>query len=243
VTAGGGRRRAVLMLSLAVACGGMAASQVRGRERAIEARVGGLMPVLVARDDVAPGTRFTPERARRLLAVRQVPVRFAPADALSAPEEAAGRRTAAALGAGSYVTVGALTGEPEPEGGSGPGLRPGERALDLAVSGGEAVAALGGQGARVDVLVTTEPRSGSGRTFIALENAELLGARPGGAAADAEAGGAAPGATTIATLRVSPRQAVYLTAAQSFAREIRLLPRPAGDRRRSGGLAVEAEDL
>jgi pilus assembly protein CpaB len=37
----------------------------------------------------------------------------------------------------------------------------------------------------------------------------------------------------MASLRVTLRQAVYLAAAQSFARELRLLPRAEGDRRRS----------
>jgi pilus assembly protein CpaB len=42
-----------------------------------------------------------------------------------------------------------------------------------------------------------------------------------------------------ATLRVTVRQAVYLAAAQSFARELRLLPRAAGDRGHArAGLAV-----
>jgi hypothetical protein len=42
---------------------------------------------------------------------------------------------------------------------------------------------------------------------------------------------------------VTLRQAVYLIAAQNFAREIRLLPRPPGDRHRSGTAAVAAGDL
>jgi hypothetical protein len=37
------------------------------------------------------------------------------------------------------------------------------------------------------------------------------------------------------------RDAVFLAAAQSFAREIRLLPRAAGDRGRSGAVSVGAE--
>jgi pilus assembly protein CpaB len=45
-----------------------------------------------------------------------------------------------------------------------------------------------------------------------------------------------------ATLRVTPAQAVYLTAAQSFASDIRLLARAPGDRRRVGALAV-GDDL
>ena len=44
-----------------------------------------------------------------------------------------------------------------------------------------------------------------------------------------------------ATLRVSVRDAVYLAAAQSFAREVRLLPRAAGDRGRSGRLSIGAQ--
>jgi pilus assembly protein CpaB len=41
------------------------------------------------------------------------------------------------------------------------------------------------------------------------------------------------------SLRVTLRQAVYLAAAQAFAREIRLLPRAATDRRHgSAGLRV-----
>ena len=55
--------------------------------------------------------------------------------------------------------------------------------------------------------------------------------------------GAAAAATATATLRVTTRQAVYLTAAQNFAREVRLLPRPPGDRSRAGRAAVEAGGL
>jgi pilus assembly protein CpaB len=44
-----------------------------------------------------------------------------------------------------------------------------------------------------------------------------------------------------ASLRVTLRQAVYLAAAQDFARELRLLPRAAGDRsRRDAGLRMDA---
>ena len=41
-----------------------------------------------------------------------------------------------------------------------------------------------------------------------------------------------------ATLRVTVRQAVYLAAAGSFAREIRLLARAPGDRRRVGAVSA-----
>ena len=45
-----------------------------------------------------------------------------------------------------------------------------------------------------------------------------------------------------ASLRVTVRQAVFLAAAQAFAREVRLLPRaPGDDRRGAAGLAVGAD--
>jgi pilus assembly protein CpaB len=101
------------------------------------------------------------------------------------------------------------------------------------------------------VLVSTEPAAGPGASVLALENVELLdlggGGGGGGAGPAASEPGPAtaaePGTTTNATLRVTVRQAVYLTAAQNFAREVRLLPRPAGDRERSGRTAVNADGL
>ncbi len=57
----------------------------------------------------------------------------------------------------------------------------------------------------------------------------------GGGYADADAAAAPDGPTALAALRVTLRQAIYLTAADNFAREIRLLQRPRGDRSRAGG--------
>jgi pilus assembly protein CpaB len=76
------------------------------------------------------------------------------------------------------------------------------------------------------------------RTTLALEDVELL------ALHDAS-GGADPGQeqTTIATLRVTVREAVYLTAAHNFAREVRLLPRSPGDTRRAGALEFDGGSL
>ena len=129
-------------------------------------------------------------------------------------------------------------------------MRRGERAVEVAVSGGAALGDAADPGARVDVLVSTESRDGPGRSFLALEDVELLALRAGG---DGGEGGAPPSeragqsgaaaATATATLRVTLRQAVYLTAAQNFAREVRLLSRPPGDGRRSGRTAVDAGSL
>jgi pilus assembly protein CpaB len=107
-------------------------------------------------------------------------------------------------------------------------VRRGERAVEVVASGSPELVV---PGARVDVLVT---REGVG-TRLALQAVEVLASRPADPGAAAEAAG---GARVAATLRVTLRQAVYLTAAESFARDVRLLPRAAGDDRRSGAVGV-----
>lgn len=242
MSAGRRRRRAGVLLALALACGGLAASQVQTRTSDVEAEVGPLVPVVVARADIEPGARLTPGQ----LAVRQVPERFAPRDSVVAPEQLAGQRIGAGLAAGAYVTRSALAPDPAPGDDPGRPVRRGERSIAVAVSGGDDLGAAVA-GTRVDVIVTTEPRAGgggSGRTYLALQDVELLGTRgTGGDAAAGASDGAAAHATTIATLRVTLRQAVFLTAAQSFARELRLLVRAPGDRRPARPLEVNASGL
>jgi pilus assembly protein CpaB len=240
MTARARRRRAALLLALALAAGGIAASRVHGRATAIEQQVGPLVPVLVAVTDVPAGKRI----GARMLAVRQVPQQFVPPDALSQPREALGQRLGAPVAAGGYVTAAAFAAAApagEDGDGSSQALARGQRAIELAVAGGEALTSAP-PGARVDVLVTTDSRSGSGRTFLALQDVELLAVREADAASEAR-DGAAANATAVATLRVTLRQAVYLTAAQSFARELRLLVRSPGDRRSAPPTAVDGGRL
>ena len=71
---------------------------------------------------------------------------------------------------------------------------------------------------------------------MALADVELLrlgaGTEGGGEALGDPGDAEAAGPSARATLRVTLRQAVYLTAADNFGREIRLLVRPPGDRGR-----------
>ena len=237
------RRRAFLLLSLALACGGLAASLVRDRVEGVEARVGPLVAVMVGARDLRAGSRVRAADA----ALRQVPERFVPRDAAGGRGELVGQRTTVPVPAGSYLTLSQLRG-----GGPGPGraagaLRRGERTIEVAVAGGAALSEGAAQGSRVDVVISTEGRDGGGRTRLALEDVELLALRPGtGASAAAErggGGGAAETASAVASLRVTLRQALYLTAAQNFAREVRLLPRPPEDRSRTGQAGVGAGEL
>jgi pilus assembly protein CpaB len=227
------RRRGLLLLSVALASGGLAASQVHERERRVAAQIGPAVPVLVAARDLRAGARV-PARA---LAVRRVPARFVPRDALASGAGVVGARLAVPVAVGGYLTAGLLEGSNSQHRGGGDVGR-GWRAVSVEVRGAVGLVS----GSRVDVLVSTESGAGGGRTLVALAGAELLrleAAPPDAAPPDGTGTG---GPTALATLRVTLRQAVYLTAADNFAREIRLLARPAGDRS-AAGAAVSAGQL
>ena len=107
----------------------------------------------------------------------------------------------------------------------GPRLANGRRPVEIAVSGGEALLASGGspQGSAVDVVVTTEPRGpGPGHTYVAAAGVRLL------ALAEQDPAGPGPTAGWSATLALTRGEALHLIEAESFARSVRLLPRPGG---------------
>jgi pilus assembly protein CpaB len=182
---------------------------------------------------------LAPDRAvqRRDLALEHVPARFLPSDAVGSPGRLAGARPAVPVPAGAYVTASLLGSSARRGRGS---LRPGERAVEIGVTAAGALAGAA-PGSRVDVLVSTERHDGAGRTFLALEDVQLLGLRATGA--DGAGSDADDAATAVATLRVSLRQAVDLAAADSFGHEVRLLARPPGDRHVAGPTAVGEGDL
>jgi pilus assembly protein CpaB len=213
------RRRGLLLLCLALVCGGLAASQVREHERRAAAAVGPLVPVVVATRELPADHRL----GEADVGARRLPARFLPPDTLADPAELVGARTAVAIPAGAYLTASLLGAAGSDAADHGSQLRAGERVVEVRVAGALASAQ---PGARVDVVVSTQPAAGGGRTFVALEDVELLGLHG-----------------HLATLHVTARQAVYLTAAANFAREIRLLLRPPGDRRHIGPVAVGEDGL
>ena len=220
------RRRAALLLGLALVLGALAASDVARRESALRAELAPLVDVVVARRELEAGRRLAPED----LARRSVPARFAPAGAAGTPPELlAGRRLAVPVAAGGPVGP-LLLEPPAPPPGSGAGR--GRRAAEVVAAAAPGTVAAG---ARVDVLVTRDRGTGAGGTELALQDVEVLGAR----AVPADDGSRRSGARMVAaTLRVTVRQAVYLAAAGAFAREIRLLARAPGDRARVGAVSA-----
>jgi hypothetical protein len=119
---------------------------------------------------------------------------------------------------------GAYLGAPQLRASPAPGRKPsrlgsGRSPVEIAVSGADALLVEGARpaGARVDVIVTSEPGSGAGRAFVAAHGVPLLALRPG-------SDGPGPGGTAAATLGLTRRQALRLIAAESFARKLTLVP-------------------
>jgi pilus assembly protein CpaB len=211
------RRRGALLLGLALALGGLAASDVARREASMRSQLAPLVTVVTASRDLEPGHSL---RASDL-ALRRVPARYAPIGAGAPPEELLGRSLAAAVPRGGYVGAGQI--EREAVSAVAP-VRRGERAVEVA---GLAPPELVGPGARIDVLAIPE----RGAAEVALEDVEVLRVKP----ADARDGGAGAGPPrTIATLRVTVRQALYLASLETRPGELRLLPRALGDHARIG---------
>ena len=201
------RRRGALLIGLALALGGLAASDVGRREAAVRAQLAPLVDVVVAGRDLPPRRRL----ATSDLALRRIPARYAPVGAASVPEEVVGRRLNSAAPRGAYLGAGQLADESAP---APARMRRGERAVEVAGAGSPELVA----GARVDVVVV--PERGGAR--LALSGAQVLAARPL-AAAD----GADGAARVAATLRVTATQALALSSLEAGAREVRLLARTA----------------
>jgi Flp pilus assembly protein CpaB len=220
------RRRALAFLAGALVCAGLAATLAGGYERSVAEQLGELRSVVVAKARLPAKRPIAPRQARGDLEVRRIPEKFAPPDALAAPAEAVGLEPTAALAPGSYVLAGQLAA-PRRRGPDAPRPAHGMSPVELEVTGAGALVATGGQGDRVDVVVTSEPGPGSrGRTYVAAAGVELLGLTEGGASDPEDDPLAAAGAPPlyVATLAVSRADALKLIQAENFARQIRLIP-------------------
>jgi Flp pilus assembly protein CpaB len=211
------RGRALTFLLAALAAAAFAAALANRYGSSVAQGYGALRPVVVAAAELPAGKPLDPRQVSKGLEVRRVPARFVPPGALESPAAALGLVPRAAVPAGSYLLAAQLRPPGRP--GSAPGLDPSRHPVEIAVSGAGALLAAGPapSGAKVDVVVTTEPDSGGpGRTYVAAPGVPLLDLAQG---AEGEAAG-----TAEATLGLTRGQALKLIAAQNFARSVTLLP-------------------
>ena len=217
------RRRATGFAALAAVCAILAASLAAGYGRRAERQLGALVPVVVAREALPADRRIGPRRAARALEVRRVPSRFVPPGALTAIEQAIGLTPGAPIPERAY-----LLGEQLelPDDDARPRVPRGRQPVELSVAGAAALVegGLAELGGRVDVVVADDlGATGRGRSYIAAERVPLLDLRARGDAPTTEEGAAAT--AWVATLALTRREALDLIEAESFARQIRLLPR------------------
>jgi Flp pilus assembly protein CpaB len=212
------RRRAIAFAALAILAAFVAAAIANGYGSSVTRGYGPLRPVVVLTRALRPPRPLGPEQLAEALAVRRIPERFVPPGTLVSPAAALGLVPATPLPAGSYLLAGQLR-PPRPRRATAPTLGD-RRPVQIAVSGGEALLSTGrpASGAKVDVVVTTEPAgAGPGRTYVAAAGVPLLALGPG-------ADGPVPGGASVATLGLTKRQALRLIEAESFARKLTLLP-------------------
>lgn len=215
------RRRALLLGGLSLLLGALAASEVSGREAEIESRVGASVKVVVAATPIAQGRTIEPA----MLALRELPEKFAPAQSFADADQLIGSRAAVAIGAGTDLQPSLLQGADSGAGGALVAAGANERLAQVIVVGdADEIPA----GSRIDLLITRDTANGSATTRIGLRDAEVVEASP----AEAVAEGSSSGLPRVALiLRVTLEQAVLLAEAQSAARELRALPRPPAARR------------
>jgi Flp pilus assembly protein CpaB len=213
------RIRAFAFLGLALVTAALAAGIADSYGSRVTSGYGPLRRVAVATKGLDAKRVLGPADIASGLELRRVPVRFVPAGALRDPREALGLAPVVGLEPGSYLIASQLRA-PRPRGDSSSALGSSRRPVEIAVSGAEALLATGAgvAGAKVDVIVTTEPGgSGPGRTYVAAAAVPVLALGPG-------ADGPGPGGTAAATLALTKPQALRLIAAESFARKLTLLP-------------------
>lgn len=213
------RTRALAFLLFALVAAALAAAIADGYGSSVARGYGPLRSVVVAARGLDAGKPLSPEQVSGALELRRVPARFVPPGALEAPEDALGLVPASAITAGSYLLAAELRapGRHRP---AGPALGSRRHPVEIAVTGAEALLATGAasRGAKVDVVVTSEPTAaGAGRTYVAATAVPLLALGPG-------ADGPGPGGSSAATLGLTKSQALRLIAAESFARKLTLLP-------------------
>jgi Flp pilus assembly protein CpaB len=213
------RGRAVAFLGLALVAAALAAAIADGYGSSVVRGYGALRPVVVAAAGLPSAKAIGPAQVSTGLEVRRVPERFVPPGALAAPEEALGLVPAVALPAGSYLLASQLH-PPRRKRGGDLGLGPARHPVEISVSGADALLAGGpvAAEAKVDVVVTTEPSGpGRARTYVAAAGVPLIGLGPGD-------DGPGPGGLAAATLGLTRSQALQLIAAESFARQVTLIP-------------------
>jgi Flp pilus assembly protein CpaB len=174
--------------------------------------------VVVARVVIPAGTLLDEDTAATALALAAVPDALGLRGLVTSAAGVVGRRTVAPLGPGEPVTEAVLGGSP----GVGPApLAAGERAVPVPLRAAGGPVAAPAPGSRVDVMAS-DGEGPAGRTRVIVADAEVLAVTPGASGDTGEMAGGV-------VLRLSANDALAVAHALDFAREVRVIARPAGE--------------
>ena len=219
------RARAVAFAAAAALCAGLAAAATGGGRTAAD--LGELRQVVVATATLPARRPIRRGALDRLLELRRLPERFLAPDALTEPSQALGRRPAAPIPAGGYLSSRSSrrwerAPAPRPAAGRRPKTgrdhRPGRRGA------GPLPRPAGRAGRRRRHHRAGRRGRGRGRAYLRRRTrVGLLDLRP--AAAGAAAVDPVATDSWVATLALTRPEALRLIHAQSFARDLRLIGR------------------
>jgi Flp pilus assembly protein CpaB len=190
----------------------------------------GGVEVLIARQAVPAGTLLDAATLEAVFAGASIETGEPLAGMVGDRAAVVDRRTAADLVAGEPLTLAALGGGALPVA----PLAVGERAVPVPVQAAGSAAAALRPGVLVDVVASTG-EGVAGRTRVVVAAAEVLAVD--GTVTDGF-GQAAGGGSVL--LRAGARDALVITAALNFARDVRLLPRPEAEGRGTAAGEVAA---
>lgn len=224
------KKRSLLLLGAGLLLAALSAMQVQRIAADAESRVGPLVDVVVAQREVPSGKRITERNNAAYFSVAQVAERFAPKARFATATEMIGMQTRSIIPDGTYPSYGAFAVQDGKE----LALRNGWRAVQVAAVGFDELAPIG-PGSRVDVVVSGSQRGGITQLF--LQDVEVGAVGQQVVSPEAQE---SQHETHLVTLLARPPIAVKLAAADNFAKELRLLARPGGDRRDAGSPRVRA---
>lgn len=185
----------------------------------VQSQVGPLVQVLAVREDVPAYEPLTEDRFQQV----EVPVRWAPVNALRDPAEAVGLVSATTLPAGTLLQGGMLSERPE--------VAPGQRAISIMVNSDTGVAGKIGPGMSVDIYATFQGTdTAPPYTIMAVTAAPIIevGVPVAGEETNPD-GSFAEGEFVPVTFAVSRSDSLRIAHVESFANNVRLALRAPTD--------------
>ena len=213
------QRRGVLLLLMTILAAVLTFGGVAAYVSSVSSQVGPMVEVLRLTTDIDAMHRIEASDVETV----EVPVRWAPANAVSSFGQIEGLVSAGAYPSGSVLQSGMLT--------EAPGLQPGYREVAIMVDAETGVAGRIQAGDYVDILVTiTNEETGEQWAEVVVQNALIINVGVATTVEEEDSSGAFSESDQIpVTFALSTDDSLLLAYAESYAVKLRLALRGAGD--------------